>query len=132
LYIFPSFVLAGGRVALAGTSCVAVLPQPTLLINLSRAGTHFQFLREIPMFARYEVRSQIVGWDHKWVRFTLSPASIPAHLLFFITQLYIVHRFVSHHKHASRRSAPAITNGPDSDQSLLDFDSIRLQHGPPG
>jgi hypothetical protein len=72
VYIFPSFVLAGGRVALAGS--------------------HFQFLREIPMLARYEVRSQIAGWDHKW--------------------FYLVHRFVSHHKPASRRSAPAVTNGP--------------------
>jgi len=76
LNIFPSFVLAGGGIALAGT--------------------HFQFLREIPMFARYEVRSQIVGWDHKW--------------------LYVVHRFVSHHKSASRRSAPSITNRPDGDR----------------
>jgi len=76
LNIFPSFVIAGGRFALAGT--------------------HFQFLREIPMFARYEVRSQIVGWDHKW--------------------LYVVHRFVSHHKPASRRSAPTITISPDGDR----------------
>ncbi|KAI9445859.1 hypothetical protein BJY52DRAFT_1127893 [Lactarius psammicola] len=79
LYIFPSFVLAGGGIALAGT--------------------HFQFLREIPMFARYEVRSQIVGWDHKW--------------------LYVVHRFVSHHKPASRRSAPTVINDhtPKTDNS---------------
>ena len=28
-------------------------------------------------------------------------------------QFYVVHRFVSHHKPASRRSAPAITNGPN-------------------
>lgn len=74
LYTFPSLVLAGGGIALAGT--------------------HFQFLREIPLFARYEVRSQIVGWDHKW--------------------LYVVHRFVSHHKPASRRSAPATANGSGS------------------
>ena len=26
-------------------------------------------------------------------------------------QLYVVHRFVSHHKSSSRRSAPAVTNG---------------------
>ncbi|KAH9035170.1 hypothetical protein EDB83DRAFT_2525126 [Lactarius deliciosus] len=61
---------------------------------LDLARTHFQFLREIPMFARYEVRSQIVGWDHKW--------------------LYVIHRFVSHHKPTSRRSAPS-TPGPKSD-----------------
>ncbi|KAF8256737.1 HotDog domain-containing protein [Lactarius quietus] len=73
--ILPSFVIAGGAIALAGT--------------------HFQFIREIPIFARYEVRSQIVGWDHKW--------------------LYVVHRFVSRHKPGLRRTAPAITNGIDSD-----------------
>ncbi|KAI0301515.1 hypothetical protein B0F90DRAFT_1628508 [Multifurca ochricompacta] len=48
------------------------------------AATHFHFLREIPMFARYEVRSQIVGWDRKW--------------------LYVVHRFVTHRKPSSRAS----------------------------
>jgi hypothetical protein len=51
-----------------------------------------------------------MGTIHSFAR------SIPAHILFFITQLYIVHRFVSHRKHASRRSAPTITNGPDSDR----------------
>ena len=30
-----------------------------------------------------------------------------------ITQLYVVHRFVSHHKPAQRRSAPTVTKGPD-------------------
>jgi len=50
------------------------------------------------MLARYEVRSQIVGWDNKW--------------------LYVVHRFVSHHKPTSRRSAPAVTNGRNTDSDI--------------
>ncbi|KAH9170385.1 hypothetical protein EDB89DRAFT_1978700 [Lactarius sanguifluus] len=79
LHIFPSFVLAGGGFALAGT--------------------HFQFLREIPMFARYEVRSQIVGWDQKW--------------------LYVIHRFVSHHKPTSRRSAPSTSGHKSDDDSSI-------------
>jgi hypothetical protein len=71
------------------------------------------------MFARYEVRSQIVGWDHKWVPFAHSP-SWPL-LTFCFTQLYVVHRFVSHHKlpSPSRRPAPAISNGIYGDSPSL-------------
>ncbi|KAI0267896.1 hypothetical protein BGY98DRAFT_1101856 [Russula aff. rugulosa BPL654] len=64
LMLFPYYVRTGGWIALAGT--------------------HFHFIREIPILARYEVRSQIVGWDQKW--------------------LYIVHRFVTHRKSTSTRS----------------------------
>ncbi|RXW19049.1 hypothetical protein EST38_g6813 [Candolleomyces aberdarensis] len=39
------------------------------------AGTHFHFIREIPILASYEVRSRIAAWDSKW--------------------FYIIHRFVS-------------------------------------
>ena len=35
------------------------------------AATHYHFIREIPMFASYEVRIGIQAWDHKWVRFFL-------------------------------------------------------------
>jgi len=52
-------------------------------------GTQFHFLREIPMFASYEVRTQIVAWDHKW--------------------MYLTHRFVTHHK---RGSGPNKINTP--------------------
>jgi hypothetical protein len=69
------------------------------------------------MFAHYEVRSQIVGWDHKWVQFAHPPA-LPF-LTFCFTQLYAVHRFVSHRKLPSRRSAPAISNGVYSDSPSL-------------
>ncbi|KAH9927893.1 hypothetical protein B0H21DRAFT_838213 [Amylocystis lapponica] len=31
------------------------------------AATHFSFLREIPIFARYEVRVSLASWDSKWV-----------------------------------------------------------------
>jgi hypothetical protein len=30
--------------------------------------THFDFIREIPIWAKYEVRITIGAWDHKWVR----------------------------------------------------------------
>ncbi len=29
--------------------------------------THYKFLREIPMFSRYEMRISLGTWDHKWV-----------------------------------------------------------------
>ncbi|TDL14763.1 hypothetical protein BD410DRAFT_733639 [Rickenella mellea] len=28
--------------------------------------THFDFIKEIPMFAEYEIRLHFVGWDQKW------------------------------------------------------------------
>ena len=30
-------------------------------------GTHFRFIKEIPLFARYEMRVRIAAWDEKWV-----------------------------------------------------------------
>ena len=33
-------------------------------------GTHYHFIREIPMLACYEVRTSIAAWDQKWVRQT--------------------------------------------------------------
>lgn len=48
------------------------------------AGTHYTFLREIPILANYEVRTTVAAWDHKWI--------------------YIVCRFVSKPKKGSKRS----------------------------
>ncbi len=64
------------------------------------------------MLARYEVRSQIVGWDQKWVRYPFHPPNV-THISI---QFYAVHRFVSHHKSASRRSAPANGTGPKAEK----------------
>jgi len=47
LHLFPHFFRAGGWVPLAAT--------------------HYNFIREIPMFASYEVRMSIGGWDDKWI-----------------------------------------------------------------
>jgi hypothetical protein len=78
-------VLTGGEALLAGLSLV--LPQ--LQYFTDRASKHFQFLHKIPMFAHYEVQSQIVSWAHKWVPFAhlpLGPCSsfplccLPLHL----------------------------------------------------
>ncbi|KAL4062822.1 hypothetical protein V8B97DRAFT_1993692 [Scleroderma yunnanense] len=31
------------------------------------SATHYHFIREIPLFARYEVRISIASWDNKWM-----------------------------------------------------------------
>ena len=89
LVIFPYYGRAGGWIALAGKRFP--LDEIYGFSTLWLTGTHFHFIREIPMFARYEVRSQIVGWDHKWVR-PSSPSifstALSMHLPFRITVLY--------------------------------------------
>ncbi|KAF9257156.1 hypothetical protein L218DRAFT_965568 [Marasmius fiardii PR-910] len=47
LQLFPQFFRAGGKMALAAT--------------------HFHFIREIPILAKYEVRISIGAWDEKWI-----------------------------------------------------------------
>ncbi|KAJ7469237.1 hypothetical protein FB451DRAFT_1136520 [Mycena latifolia] len=47
LNTFPNFLRCGGWAPLAAT--------------------HFHFIREIPMFARYEVRASVGAWDDKWI-----------------------------------------------------------------
>jgi hypothetical protein len=32
------------------------------------SATHFKFIREIPIFAQYEMRMSLAAWDNKWVR----------------------------------------------------------------
>ncbi|KAJ3763247.1 hypothetical protein EV360DRAFT_78581 [Lentinula raphanica] len=45
--LLPKFLIAGGVIPLAGT--------------------HFQFVREIPILAKYEVRVTLEAWDEKWI-----------------------------------------------------------------
>jgi len=47
LRMFPMFFRAGGWMPLSGT--------------------HYHFIREIPMLASYEVRTSIAAWDQKWI-----------------------------------------------------------------
>jgi len=69
--VVPYFARAGGRIALGGKSLPTQFMLPGQLSLFVLEGTQFHFLREIPMFARYEIRTQIVAWDHKWVRHVL-------------------------------------------------------------
>jgi hypothetical protein len=75
LVLFPYYVRTGGWIALAGKLSSPLPSKEKVKIEQRHVsdtwcspGTHFHFIREIPILARYEVRSQIVGWDHKWVR----------------------------------------------------------------
>jgi hypothetical protein len=58
------------------------------LIVLYVPATHYNFLREIPMLASYEVRMCIIAWDQKWVRPTFRYLSSSRFLSF--------HTFFSH------------------------------------
>ncbi|KAI1797390.1 hypothetical protein LXA43DRAFT_412367 [Ganoderma leucocontextum] len=59
--------------------------------------THFTFLREIPMFSRYELRSTIMSWDNKW--------------------LYVATRFVTKPKKGKSKPRKAVSpsNEPPAD-----------------
>ncbi|KAJ7079451.1 hypothetical protein B0H15DRAFT_933532 [Mycena belliarum] len=76
---FPNFMRCGGWAPLAAT--------------------HFQFIREIPMFAPYEVRASVGAWDEKWI--------------------YVVSRFVapppSSKSRKSKSSSKSKSSLPDSD-----------------
>ncbi|KXN85929.1 Protein THEM6 [Leucoagaricus sp. SymC.cos] len=61
---------------------------------LALGGTHFIYLREIPVMQEYEVRSSIASWDQKW--------------------LFIVHRFVSKPKGKKSKKQTPETNGQQS------------------
>ncbi|KAJ4479345.1 hypothetical protein J3R30DRAFT_3702596 [Lentinula aciculospora] len=66
-HLFPHFLRAGGVVPIAST--------------------HFHFVREIPMLAKYEVRAGIGAWDEKW--------------------FYVVGRFVTNRKSKSTGTQPS-------------------------
>ncbi|KAG6828966.1 hypothetical protein H0H92_006148 [Tricholoma furcatifolium] len=69
LAMFPMFFRAGGWMALAAT--------------------HYNFIREIPMLASYEVRLSVAAWDQKWI--------------------YIVGKFVTKPSKKKTKSPPKIT-----------------------
>lgn len=35
--------------------------------RLAIAGTHFHYIKEIPMLSKYHIKSTIICWDSKWV-----------------------------------------------------------------
>ncbi|KAH7924109.1 hypothetical protein BV22DRAFT_1035533 [Leucogyrophana mollusca] len=71
LNAFPAFGRSGGWVGLAST--------------------HYHFIREIPIFASYEIRMTFGAWDHKW--------------------MYVISRFVSSNKKSVASKASQSTPG---------------------
>lgn len=63
----PAFFRVGGWMALGGMSVHTQKRLVNTDFPCSKPATHFNFIREIPIFSRYEVRMSIVAWDHKWV-----------------------------------------------------------------
>ncbi|KAJ7247099.1 hypothetical protein C8J57DRAFT_1241247 [Mycena rebaudengoi] len=75
------------------------------LPNLFRAGawiplaaTHYHFVREIPIFARYEIRTTIGAWDDKWI--------------------WTIHRFVTPSKKSKSKPKYAIESTPSHADSI--------------
>ncbi|KIM66440.1 hypothetical protein SCLCIDRAFT_322128 [Scleroderma citrinum Foug A] len=69
---FPAWGISGGTLALGAT--------------------HYHFIREIPLFARYEVRISIASWDNKW--------------------MYVIARYVTRPKgHRAIKAGTTMTNG---------------------
>ena len=62
--LLSSVPAAGWALGVSATRAVL----PVLSLNHPRIATHFSFLREIPMFSRYELRVSVMSWDQKWVR----------------------------------------------------------------
>lgn len=63
---FPAWGVSGGVIALGGRFAVC-----SDTARLTVSATHYHFIREIPLFARYEVRISIASWDDKWVCFII-------------------------------------------------------------
>ncbi|KAJ3850025.1 hypothetical protein EV368DRAFT_46135 [Lentinula lateritia] len=78
-HLLPKFIIAGGVIPLAGT--------------------HFHFVREIPILAKYEVRVTLGAWDEKWI--------------------YIVCRFVTKGQDKNKGSSTAKKNDAEISPSFF-------------
>lgn len=36
--------------------------------RLAIAGTHYHYVKEIPILSSYSIKSNVICWDNKWVR----------------------------------------------------------------
>ena len=65
---FVCFLCSFAR--MVGCRCLVGCAETCLfmIFLLFLTGTHYHFIREIPMLACYEVRTSIAAWDQKWVR----------------------------------------------------------------
>ncbi|KAJ3997656.1 hypothetical protein F5050DRAFT_1750545 [Lentinula boryana] len=74
--LFPQFLRVGGIIPLAST--------------------HFHFIRELPVFAKYELRLSIGAWDEKW---------------FYVVGRFVTKNKVPKGKHSSKSAPHAATEG---------------------
>ncbi|KAH7911510.1 hypothetical protein BJ138DRAFT_1085416 [Hygrophoropsis aurantiaca] len=75
---------------------------------IALGSTHYHFIREIPMFATYEVRLSIGAWDHKW--------------------MYIVSRFVTAPKRSNKdRNAARQEKTPPGEEAISSSPSTPSQ-----
>ncbi|THH30138.1 hypothetical protein EUX98_g4032 [Antrodiella citrinella] len=68
---------------------------------MALGATHFKFLKEIPIFATYEIRTSIASWDNKW--------------------LYVLTRYVTHSNKKKGTRSPAPTPGQNTPPVGLPF-----------
>ncbi|KAL4244040.1 THEM6/lcsJ thioesterase [Abortiporus biennis] len=80
LEMFPTFFRCGGWMALAAT--------------------HYKFVREIPMFTKYEIKMTMATWEDKW--------------------MYVLVRFVSYPKNKGKKGKQTITASDESSPSGAD------------
>ncbi|KAF5377997.1 hypothetical protein D9757_010690 [Collybiopsis confluens] len=79
--LFPQFLRVGGVIPLSST--------------------HFHFIKELPVFARYELRLSIGAWDEKW--------------------MYVVGRFITKNKttkNTTRSSSKSVTPGASDETNV--------------
>lgn len=67
-------------------------------------GTHFKYIREIPMLSVYEMRTSIAAWDNKWVRVSCVRFVLVVDRLTPL-QIYVVTRFVTKPKGGKKTSS---------------------------
>jgi len=68
---------------------------------IALGATHFKFLREIPIFSTYEMRTTIATWDHKW--------------------FYTVTRYVTHPKNKRRNARTETVTPPINVSGIPDI-----------
>ncbi|KAF5380747.1 hypothetical protein D9757_007140 [Collybiopsis confluens] len=100
LELFPHFLRVGGHVALSST--------------------HFNFIREIPLFAKYQIRLSIAAWDEKWA--SILPFAVDWFRVADHEQCYLVARFVT--KSDNKHQASHVKSG--SPRILLNDNSLPL------
>lgn len=46
--------------------CMEAMAPAWTLMNLALGGSHYVFIKEIPILSEYTIETRIVGWGEKW------------------------------------------------------------------